>query len=439
MSMQLPTDVAPIPGSPGTVRSKADRFARTAAAIVEAVSGLETAIAETRNHDSQALDELAENAHDVAERLSTLRERYQTAADALSGFATELESAQTQAQALIGESGQAQSSVDYLDRQITTYTQQRQQTTDPTELVEVTQHLTQLHARRRHRVEDLASVRARFERIVEALRQSGRDAASRMRAVTDSDGLNDSIWDNVMGWVQENAEILKAIHEVLKWITTGLSILSFFFPVLAPFALAAAALTAGLSLVLALAGEMSWVDFALDVLTVATFGVAAVATRAIGGVMTALKGTRVARLTAQGARSPLRSVTGSFNGVLAGRNGMQIGRIRLPSTQWAREVFQAKGLTNAHFLRVADRARAGAGGPLDDMLIGMGRDSMRTIRIAFGVRTVATQTDSILNDRIPALVDVLPQLADLPGADIVTGISEGYQDFRETATWRVGS
>ncbi|WP_454117998.1 hypothetical protein [Microbacterium lacticum] len=143
---------------------------------------------------------------------------------------------------------------------------------------------------------------------------------------------------------------------MLQKITLALSLLSFVFPVLAPFALAAAALTAGVGLVLAATGQMSWLEFGLDLLAAATMGVGAAASRTIAGVMTALKGTRVARLAAQGSPNALRVVTGSFNGVLKGRVAVKLGPLTVKNAPRWLEAYSAKGVTNAHFRRGDGRA-----------------------------------------------------------------------------------
>lgn len=105
--MDLPETIAAIPGSPSAIRWRASQYARTADAILDAVSGLRTAIAETRNHESEALDVLAENADTVAGKLETLENRYRVASDALTGFAGDLETAQQQAAPIVTENSEA--------------------------------------------------------------------------------------------------------------------------------------------------------------------------------------------------------------------------------------------------------------------------------------------------------------------------------------------
>lgn len=208
---------------------------------------------------------------------------------------------------------------------------------------------------------------------------------------------------------------------------------------LAPFALAAAALTAGVGLVLAATGQMSWLEFGLDLLAVATMGVGAAASRTIAGVMTALKGTRVARLAAQGSPNALRVVTGSFNGVLKGRVAVKLGPLTVKNAPRWLEAYSAKGITNAHFLRVVQSAKAGAGGPLDDILLGIGKQEMAKIRLAGTVNLVAGQTDKLFSTYAPTLLNVLP--------DTVTdAVPDGVRDFladgdslHRATTWRIGS
>ncbi len=440
MALHLPDRIAPIPGDPGTVSRRANRFTMTADTILEAVEGLRTAIADTGRHESKALDKLAENADQVASRLATLENRYREAGSALSGFATELESAQREADRLVQAHAEAEAAQARYEREIEHHRDERQRTTDPLVAVDLNRHLLVLSQRQGAQTAAAADAQARFTQVVTRLRSAGTAAAERMRDAIKGDGLNDGVWDDFAGWVADNAGILKAIHAVLRTVTAVLSVLSFFIPVLVPFALAAAALTAGLSLVLAATGQISWIDFAVDLITVATFGVAAVATRALGGVMNALKGTRVARLAAQGHRSPLRSVTGSFNGVLRGRNGLSIGPVKLPSVKWAWEVNGAKGVSNAHFLRVASRSQAGAGGPLDKILLQMGHAEMQRIKLAFGVRTAVSMPNTALETFGPPISGALERaLPDNPVSAVVDSLADGWQDVKERTSWKVGS
>jgi hypothetical protein len=454
--MELPTTIGPIPGEPGTIRARATRFESTADAILDAVSGLRTAIAETRNHRSDALDVLAENAGSVADKLATLENRYRVASTALRDFAEDLASAQQQVQPLIAEQADAQAQAAYAGRRIREYEQQRLVSTDPMEVVDLNQQLTRMHARVGSTQATLSSAQARFHSILETLRQSGRDAASKFRTATDGDGLNDSIFDNVIGWVQENAEILQAIRQVLQVITTALSVLSFVFPVLAPFALAAGLLTAGVGLLLAAAGEISWVDFALDVLAVATLGVGAIASRGIGRVVSLMRANRLAvvtnalpQATARGFAAANRLVTNQFDNVLSGAlttvktpiPGLTLGQNSPAFLRRAVELITAKGGNNADFLRLLQNPTVTGSNATIDLLTGLGRTHQLTAQLAATTNMVAHQADATMTDRLPALLDALPDtFTDNAVGDALQGASDWYsENIHAASTWRVNS
>lgn len=454
--MELPTTIAPIPGDPTTIRTRASRYAQTADAILDSVSGLRTAIAETRNHRSDALDVLAENATAVADKLATLENRYRVASDALGDFATDLETAQAQAAPIVEEQSDAQAQLTYANGRIREFERQRLSITDPTEMIDLNQQLIRMHSRASTHQGTLSSAQTRFNTILETLRQSGRNAASRFETATNGDGLNDSFLDNVLGWVQENAEILKAIRQALQVITAVLSVLSFVFPVLAPFALAAGLLTAGLSLLLAAVGEISWVDFALDVLAVATLGVGAIASRGVGQVVNLMRANRLAvvsnalpQASARGFAAASRLVTNQFDNVLSGAlttvktpiPGLSLGQNSPAFLRRAVELITAKGGSNADFLRLLQNPTVTGSNATIEALTALGQTHRFTQQLATGTNLVFQQADATLGERLPALLDALPDgLTDNVVGDALSGASDWYNDnVHQASTWRVGS
>lgn len=454
--MDLPTTIAPIPGDPTTIRARASRYAQTADAILDAVSGLRTAIAETRNHRSDALDELAENATGVSDKLATLENRYRVASDALGDFATDLESAQSQATPLVEEQSSAQAQLTFANNRIREYENQRMAITDPTEMIDVNQQLIRMHSRVSTHQGTLSSAQTRFNTILETLRQSGQNAASRFETATDGDGLNDSLMDNVLGWVQENAEILQAIRQVLQAITAVLSVLSFVFPVLAPFALAAGLLTAGLSLLLAAAGEISWVDFALDVLAVATLGVGAIASRGVGQVVNLMRANRLAvvsnalpQASARGFAAASRLVTNQFDNVLSGAlttartpiPGLSLGQNTPAFLRRAAELITAKGGNNADFLRLLQNPTVTGSNATIEALTALGQTHRFTQQMATTTNLITQQLDATMGERLPALLDALPPgLTDNVVGDALGGASDWYnENVHDASTWRLGS
>ena len=331
--MDLPETIAAIPGSPSAIRWRASQYARTADAIPDAVSGLRTAIAETRNHESEALDVLAENADTVADKLETLENRYRVASDALTGFAGDLETAQQQVAPIVTENSEASAQLAYASSRIRQYEQQRLMTTDPTEMIELNEQLIRLHSRANTYRTTVSGAETRFAAIIETLRQSGRDAASRLRTAMDGDGLNDSILDNITGWVQENAEILKAI-------------------------------------------------------AVATLGVGAIAPKGVGQVVNLMRANRLAvatnalpQATSRGFAAASRMVTNSFDNVLGGAlttvktpiPRLTLGESTPAFLRRAVELITAKGGNNADFLRLLQNPTVTGSNATIDAFISLGQ------------------------------------------------------------------
>ena len=261
-------------------------------------------------------------------------------------------------------------------------------------------------------------------------------AAEQIATAIEQDGLNDSLWNDFSGWVAENAAVLTTIKNILGYLAAGLAILSLFFPLLIPFALAIAGATALLSLVLASTGQISWIEFGLDALTFASLGVAAIAGVALKGTMAALKTTRVAHLTKLGtSKNPLRSVSSSFNGVLPSKVGFS------NKVGWYREVFSTKGVANAKASRVLSNARAGAGGPGDDLLVGLAKVNIGFQRVELAIPSVLKGANLALDQLgLPAQVlnPIMPDAVDNV-LNAGASLDDWYEHVNEQATWRVGT
>ncbi len=237
-----------------------------------------------------------------------------------------------------------------------------------------------------------------------------------------------------------------------------LAVASFFFPVLAPFALAAAGLTAGLSWLLAASGEISWVDFGLDVLALATFGVGAIAGSLVRSATQALRMTRIGTLASRGhsIAESSRRVSLSFKGVLnqTTRPGTMIPKVtwngsfsRPKISGWGVEVLKSKGVDNAQFLRLIAGSKAGASSA-DNLASLTGQVSIEVAKISGTVNTVGHQLNNAFESYLPKVDAALEALDSgvngLFGTEFSTGdwldsSYDWYQDFKhEHATWKVG-
>ncbi|WP_062130750.1 hypothetical protein [Demequina aestuarii] len=425
--------LAPVPGDVPTVQRTASSYTDVADAVREAASQLRALAGDASIAASDAVAALAAQAGDTADRLDKLHERYRVAGSALTTYAGELDAVKTEADAAISRHGVAAQDLAEAERWVAHYRTERLVATDPTQADEA-------HARQRHwegqRDEAHAIMQSAARDVEEAhARQdtAARTAKDAIDEAVDSDGLNDSWWDNVKGWVSENAEFLKSLKTALSWITTGLTFLTFVFPVLAPLTLLSAALTVGLSGLLAASGEISWAEFGLDALLLVTAGVGAVAGRVVSQTVTGLKGLRVARLSAQGgARSPIRQVTGSFN-----RLSIPTRTVPQKITQMLTNGRKFRGVANAHAHRIFTQAKVGAG-PLDDFFIGHGMAAIRSARITAMIQGAARTTDSAA-----AYADLPAGLFDSlglePVAEGLRTVSEVRDNVHASTTMSIGA
>lgn len=426
-------EIAPLAGDPAGVRSSASRYTATAEAILAAATELRRLAALNEAGRSEAIDALVGVAGGVAGRLDRLHGRYETAGSALHGFATALETAQGLARSAVdardsaaGDQRNAQHWTDHYEREA-------MGAPDPVAQADALNLASRYRSAAETATGDLLGACSLYRRAVQ-LRDDAATTAAQLIAVSiEQDGLNDSAWDNVAGWVAEHADLLRAIKDAIGLVAAGLAIASLFFPVLAPFALVAAGLTAALSLVLAAAGQISWIEFGLDFLALATMGVAAVASKALAGTMATLKTTRVGTVTGQvTGKSPLRMVTGSFNGVLPSRV------TPLAKAKWIKEIFGAKGVANAKAMRVLMHSMVGAGGTADDALVALAKFQVGVQLAAGGSSTTANRANTIL-EKAGSVADLFEGVVPAGLVDAVGDVSQWYADLNQKLTWRVGS
>jgi hypothetical protein len=212
-----------------------------------------------------------------------------------------------------------------------------------------------------------------------------------------SDSLNDSWWDNVLDWVNQNAEwlkVVKDIHGRHRHRRRAVDLL----PVLAPIALGLAVLSMGLSFLLASSGDGSWFDFALDAIGVLTFGVGSAALAGInsapspcaaaarphsrcaapgwsGATARQVIGNLLDRGLVGSIRQPMRMVAEESASVLSARpNFAQV------VTHWGDDAMkgirESDSIIISEFDQIASQARLGAGGAIDN-LVTSGVDSLK--------------------------------------------------------------
>ncbi len=445
--------MAPIGGDVAGIRGHASRYSSTARAVSDAVNMLQAVIDASQQEKSEAVEALAGTIGDTKTFLSRIRERYEVAGSALSTFADELEQAQQQAAGAISAHDDAQRRHTYAQRNLSEARDATQQTVDPNELAEATDAARRYSSMSTTAASDLSQAQAAYDAAVERVQRAGDTAASTISQAVSSDDLNDSWWDNVLDWVNENAEWLKVVKDILTVVTAIVGVLSIFFPVLAPIALGLAIVSMGLSFLLASSGDGSWFDFALDAIGVLTFGVGTAALAGIKLGTVALRGGRAATLAVRspgmvwgnGARQvlgnlldrglvgsirqPLRMVADESASVLSARpNLAQV------VTHWGDDAIkgirESDSIIISEFDKIASQARLGAGGPIDN-LVTSGVDTLKGIVSTTG--KIGSAIDSynmaglIINHGNEAVHAIENSMGvQTPAGVITTGLSEAY-------------
>jgi len=199
--------------------------------------------------------------------------------------------------------------------------------------------------------------------------------ASAIRDAADDD-MKDSFWDKVKGAVGSIASQLDWIADVLGWIATALVLVSLFIPGLnlVVLALALTVLALGIHTLLAVTGNGSWLDVAMDVLALVTFR--------MGGA--ALKGAQAARQaglrSAASSASRAASTQAFERGLLNGGRGFfgglhSVGRLLNPAA-WVRSFRAGSAAASPYLNRALPNTtvlqRLAAGG--DDAVAALARE-----------------------------------------------------------------
>ncbi|ELP64230.1 putative T7SS-secreted protein [Streptomyces turgidiscabies] len=290
----------PIPGDPEEVARLGRDFRKTAESIKKQADEIK-ALSSVAAWKSKTADEFRTQAEGAEGKLRKAFKRYDAAADALGEkvldggsskeYASELHRAQTLADKALRDAQDADAD-------------QKTSTGAIDGLPKDTADDDPDRKKLEKRQEAATSAMERAKRDLEAAKDV-RDAAVKrareaIRTAIDNDGLKDGRWDKFKDWVHDNAGWIKQLVDVLGWVATicgTLSLLVGWIPIvgqalaaiLGTIALVATLISLVGHIVLALAGEGSWFDVALDVVGLATFGIGRSAIAGGRGAVTAAK------------------------------------------------------------------------------------------------------------------------------------------------------
>jgi uncharacterized protein YukE len=318
-------DSDPVPASREDVLDVADDLrvrARSAAEMRDTLRGL-SQLDGWRGKAAEAFDDKAD---DVLGDLGKVTDRYNRAADAVRDWAEDVSRARS-------ESEQALRQAEDADTAMRSNPLPPQDGAEP-----LTPDQEQVKRRHEDATDDMEGARRLLRRTMDTLREAAQRARDWIHKAADI--MEDGFWDDAKGWVRDHADMIATIVKVLEVVAMilGAIILVLAIVASAPFALIAAAVVAGVLLLLAHAslvwadtGEATWEDIAWDVV-----GIAATV---VGGkaAMSALKGLK-SLVPAMAGRAGA-SARGASLAQQAGRNMTQLQnalKIRNPANNLAR-------------------------------------------------------------------------------------------------------
>lgn len=268
----------PIPGDPEDIRDEVTRMKNLASTLRDQASILRKAA------DGDALkgkyaEKIREKSGDLEKRFRETAGRYERVVGDLGKWADDLEGFQERADGVLRAAKQA-------DEEHAAEVKKKEADAKkdgekaPTE-ADPTSHLASYHKQLNEVISD------RDSRAKHHAENIGRDI---------SDIIKDSRWENFKDWVHEHADTIKAVVEVLSWIATTIGVIALLFTpvgwVATLITVAAISLTALVGVghtLLALSGDGSWADVAMDVFALATLGFGSVAMKGVKAATAALK------------------------------------------------------------------------------------------------------------------------------------------------------
>jgi len=260
----------PIPGSPYDIRAEGTRLGRFAQLLHEQIGLLK----DLAGDDSigKYADKIRESSSEITDDLGKLATRYESVSGYLNGWAGDLEGFQADS---LKPLAQAQAAAPLANQPEMSATPGSQPPPTPAQQAKATAAAK-------------AKTTAQGE-VAAAIRQlagikSNRDTRGKywMQKIEDAehDGLkdNDGWWDDIKDFIHNHAGWIKLLADVATWVATALLLAALLIPgfdigaavLLGIMAVALAGHTA-----LALSGDGSWTDVALDVFAMVTVGLGA--------------------------------------------------------------------------------------------------------------------------------------------------------------------
>ena len=243
----MPTDwtplagSCPVPGDPDQIASLARTYQQIADEIHTQASNLRN-LSTADFWESDAADSFRSKATPLAESVSRAYARYESAAETLQQWGPDLDGFQQSALTQLTKAQHAQAQITALQPQLdSVHSQQQAAKPDPSapppatpptaaEIASQTQHdqaLADQSASLSRQLSaaqgDLAAARTALSHIVEDYTSTAGRLAGTFHDVIENDGLHNTFWGGISGWIKDHAEMLEKIADILETIATWAS------------------------------------------------------------------------------------------------------------------------------------------------------------------------------------------------------------------------
>ncbi|MGW0496807.1 hypothetical protein ACWD0Z_15620 [Streptomyces sp. NPDC003007] len=276
-------DSDPVPGDPEEIRAEVKHMVSVAKKLREQAKNLQ-AISDEDTLKGKYVKRLREESGTLEKHMREVADRYERVHGHLTTWSNELEDFQSDADKVLRQAKEKQGEIEAEKKKEAASADKD----TPRPSVSGTDH------------DPLQSYRSRLNEITGNRDTRADHHAGKIRAEID-DVIEDSPWDDIKGWVHDNADLIKAFIDVLGWVATVAGFLALAIPGLNLLVLGIAALTIGLRLLLVASGDATWTDVIFDVvgglLVVGGIGAASKLARGAKATVGAAQAARTAGLS----------------------------------------------------------------------------------------------------------------------------------------------
>jgi hypothetical protein len=258
----------PVPGDSEEIHDASTRYRKVAADIASQVRRLRQIHDDDQILRGEYADGLRDACEDTAKDLDRAHDRFAEVGSALGDWWEPVETARTKTWSALKAAEAAQEAIDANPEPDPLPPGAPEPTSDD---------VTAEKARaKRHgdAVDALAQAKRDFEAAMEPYEAKAAKVAKAIRDAADDD-MKDGGWDRFKNWIDDNAEWLTKVANIIGWVVTIVAVVALFITPagwIIALVLAIAVVGLGIRVLLAASGNGSWFDVAIDLVGVLTLG-----------------------------------------------------------------------------------------------------------------------------------------------------------------------